>query len=316
MITDPTSKKTVSLYDSYPNGVNDPGALNVEFDFMTAPYAVPTGNAFARVWGISIQDIAQARNLNGKLVAIYGGMQKGLPLANPAQAGLLISGQILQAYGNWIGTDMTLDMQVVAAASPDVGGPTTPPPQNIVINWKAGTPLAQAIATALTTAFPTYKQTINISKNLVLATDEKGFYGNLTQFAQYLKQISQDVVGGTYQGVDIVVGDSSFNVYDGTTVTTPKQIQFTDLIGQPVAFGPLQISMNCVMRADLSVGDYIKMPPALVETTQNSLSQYKQSSIYQGSFQIDTLRHVGNFRQPSGMSWITTIQAHQASAGT
>lgn len=296
-------------YTSFVNNKSLPAALNVEFDIPVVAYAQPRGAAFVRIWGISLQEISQATNLNGMNIAVYGGMQKGLPLANASQSGLLVQGTILQAYGNWVGADMTLDMQVTTATN--AAGPTgASPPKNIVLNWKAGTPLATAIKNTLTVAYSGVAADINISPNLVLAHDEPGFYGSIVQFAQYVKQKSIDIVGGTYQGVDITLKQNKFIVADGTTATAPIQILFTDLIGQPTWVGPQEIHVPLIMRADLSVLAYIQMPKTQLSTGSNTLSQYRNQSAQQGQFRIKEIHHFGNYRQPDGASWVTNVYAY------
>lgn len=304
-------------YTSFANNVTNSSALQVEFDLPVVPYDTPAGASLIKVMGVSLQDISQATNMNPvdktangkttttyKTIKIFGGMQKGLPLANPAQSGLLVSGIVQQAFGNWIGTDMSLNILLNTGASPDNT------PQNLIVNWPAGTALATVIKNTLATVFPTYKVNINISSQLVLNSDQKGFYGSLTELAQYFQQISQAIVGGSYSGVKIIVKDSVFTVYDGTTPKTPTQIQFWDLIGQPTWLSPLTIQFICVMRADLQVGDYIKMPPTQFTTSPQSYSNFRDNSVQQGSFQIDMIRHIGNFRSPDAASWITLVDAH------
>lgn len=309
VITDTETKKVLRDYNSYLGSVSDPGALNVELDISVAPYSIPYGSSWVRVWGISLQDISQAADLNpsakgvGKRIEVYGGMQKGLPLANPKQSGLLASGIVQQAFGNWIGTSMTMDLIISA-------GPNSQLPSNITVNWKAGTTLVEVIKRTLQTAFPGYAQTINISPDLVLSHDEAGFYGTLGQLAAYLKGISARILGGTYQGVEIVVKDKSFVVYDGTSKTKPFPIQFTDLIGQATWIASQEVQLNCVMRADLNVGDYITMPPGQAINTAQSFSQFRQKSAFQGTFMIRAMRHVGNFRYPEGEAWITTLNCN------
>lgn len=303
VISDPATNTVFRTYTSFPNSVPNPNALNVELDIPTVPFATPMGGAWCRVWGVPLQEIAQSSNLNGKAIIIYGGMQKGLPLANPAQSGVLVQGFIQQAYGNWQGINQSLEMVILA------GTGSTAAPKNIVLNWASGTLFADAIKNTLAVAFPDYTADINISQNLVLNHDEKGFWASVTQFAQFVKGVSQDIVGGTYQGVDIIVKQKSFIVYDGTTPTTPKAIAFTDLIGQPTWIGPLTIQVQLVMRADLQVGGYIKLPPGLVITTAQSQPQFRNTTAFQGTFQVIMIRHVGNFRAPKGDQWITTVNA-------
>jgi len=294
-----------ATYTSYVNGAVDPGALQIELDITEYPFATPAGNSMVRVWGVSLQTISQASDFNGAPINVYVGMSKGLPLANPLQAGLVCSGTILQAFGNWIGTDMTLDLIIIAD-----GGATQGDPKNFVFNWKKGQPLNEVISSTLATAYPSYTSQINIDPNVVLSQDETAYFQTIEQFAQYIKSMSATVIGGTYAGIDIVLKDGQFNVYDGTTQQNPISINFTDLIGQPTWIGPNIIQFNTVMRADLSVGDYIKFPTTQVTTTAPSQSQTRDKSAFQGVFAINYVRHVGNSRQPDAQSWISTFNCY------
>jgi len=305
VISDPTTGSPVKTYSSLQaNGQNNPGALTVEIDIPLYAMASPMGAAYIKVWGIGLADISQGSNLNGKNIQVSAGMSKGLPLANPAQAGLILEGTIFQAYGNWQGENQSLDI----VCYPYSG--TINDTANLVLNWKAGMQLGTAITNTLTTAFPQYKSTVNISQNLVLSHDEPGFYGTLVQFAQYVKQVSQAIVGGTYSGVSMLVKNNQIIVYDGTTTATPKQLNFVDMIGQPTWIAPQTINVRCVLRGDISVGDYIELPQGSVTiTTQASQPQARDRSAQQGVFQVTVVRHIGNSRQADANSWVTSIDA-------
>ena len=308
-ITDPAGKRPTTTYTSFINGRTDPGALNVLIDAYSLPFAVPAQFASVQVWGISEQDRSQAANFNGLSIAVYAGFQAGLPLAKPQQSGLIIAGTILQAFGNWQGTDMTLDFVITADAG------TRGNPKNIVLNWKAGTTLASALGNTLLTAFPNAKQQISINPKLVLAHDETGYYATMTQFCQDLKVISSAAIGGTYPGVDIVLKDNVFVAFDGTTRTTPIALAFSDLMGQPTYIDTYIMQFMCPMRADLNVDDYIKMPaglldaPGAVINTPLQQPQARQKTAFQGVFQIIQVHHAGSFRQPDGQSWVTVFDA-------
>ena len=291
-------------FTSFNNGATDPNALMVEMDVLVAPMHVPWGNSFIRIWGVSIQQISQASDLNGKNVTVYGGMQKGLPLANPAQSGLLFQGQLFQCFGNWQGTLMQLEMTIIPAPL------TQAKPGNFSFLWKKGTPLSQAVATTLTNALPGYKQNINISSKLIFSEDVAGFYATPIQFAQFVQQKSQAIIGGTtYPGVHMLFQQQGVKVYDGSTASNPIQIQFTDMIGQAVWLGPQLISIKTVMRADISVGDTIKLPPGQISQTAQSMSQFRQGSVFQGTYTVTNVRQVGNSRNPDGNAWCSVFQA-------
>ena len=311
-----------ATYTSFVNGQTLPGAWNVELDIPVIGQATPQGQAWARVWGISRQEISQAANLNGKNISIFGGMQKGLPLANPAQSGLLVQGFIFQAFGNWIGVDQTLEFVIIAGAAPSGGNGTggfgtLAKPKNLTLNWKKNTPLGDALTNTLQTAFPGYTVTVNINSGIVRPNDEVGFFPTLEQLAQYARQTSKDVIKTAgYAGVSIVPGQNAISVFDGsqgssggTSGSSGTQIAFQDMIGQPTWIEAPNISVKTVMRADISVGDQITLPQAVITNTQAALSSLvNQSLSFEGGFTVVSERHVGNYRQASADSWVTVFE--------
>lgn len=302
-----------------------------------------------KIWGIPISTIAQSQNFNGKSIAIYGGMSKGLPLANPAQQGLLCKGLIQQAFGNWLGTNMDLDFIVTAgsnapgtaATSSGAGGSSTTgsgsgsitpaTPLNLIFNWQANTPLKTAIENTLRTALPGFTTKINISDKLVKTYEINGFSQNLEQFSQYIRRLSIDIIssspyGGTgYRGVQINLVGTEFTIFDGTASGTQaagsnsaaKEIVFTDLVGQPTWRSGYLAQVTCVLRGDLAVGQTIKLPQTQT-AVQPSLAfpQIRQSSIFQGNFIVQQLRHVGNYKQPRGAAWVTVIDCYPSVANS
>ncbi len=305
VLSQPNGGAQVLAFTSFAGGKTLPGALNVEIDIFSAPYARPVGGSFVRIWGIPLAYISQAKNLTGLDCTVYAGMQKGLPLANPAQAGIIAQGQVYQPFGNWVGTDMTLDLLL----QPYVG--TLAKPANLSISWAKGTSLSQAIQRSLQTAYPGFKLNINISPKLVLAYDEHGFYSGLAELSQWIQQKSQDIVGGTYPGVSISINQKTINVYDGTSQKTPKAILFQDLVGQPTWIDAPQIQFKTVMRADIPLGGYVTLPKTLATTTPGSAigTPARNSASFQGSFLVTLVRHVGNFRQPTGDAWVSIFNA-------
>jgi hypothetical protein len=296
-------------------GLTSPGALNVEMDIPVTTFAAPDGDsgAYVKVWGVSLAEISQAADLNNQQVAVYGGMQKGLPLAtaafNDGQAGLLVQGYVFQAFGNWVSTEQSLDIVIKAGEGP------TPGAKNLVLNWKKGVSLGDALKSTLTTAFPGYTADINISPKLVFNQDETGYYSTVTELADYVRQASLAIIGGkTYAGVDIQLSQTKFTVRDGTTSTTPKKIKFQDMIGQPTWIQSPLIQVKTVMRSDIKLGDSIQLPPALITNTAAAQSSLvNQRANFQGSFTVQRVQHFGHFRQPDAASWNTTFDAAPAS---
>lgn len=248
----PNSTKLFRQYTSYPkvgsSNQNDPGALNVLLDAYVYTADAAEQQAVVKIWGVAIQDIMQANNYTGCSVKIYAGFQKGFPLNNPSQAGLILSGSIFQSFANWQGTEMTLDFVIT------ITGALAAQKSNVSFNWVAGQPLSTAIAAMLTSAFPGVAQTINISPKLVLAYDVPGVYPSLTAFGQMLKPLTQSILGGSYPGVTITTTATGIVVQDGGAVpsTQPAIPTFTFKgVSYPVVNGTITVPADVGQDPDL-----------------------------------------------------------------
>lgn len=306
IITNPNTGQEIKRWSTLnSDGSNNLSAQQIELDFTVYTLADEIGASFLKIYGIPITEIGSAFNLNNMNIQILVGMSAGLPLSNPAQRGLVVQGVIQQAYGNWQGTDQNLNIQIIP------GWGTLTNQKNLSFNWLKGTMLSDAIKQTLLTAYPNYTITININQNLVLPGTEPGFFQTVPQFARYIRQVSKYAnKDDTYQGVSILIGNNTFTVYDGTSKSNPKNISFNDLIGQPIWQSLNQIQFRTVMRADIQVGDYVNMPKSIATNTPQGFSQFRDASVFQGEFQIDSVRHVGNSRGMTGNDWVTVFNAH------
>lgn len=329
VVTDPASGNVIAppgftaaqlggaTYTSFVNGRTLPAAWNVELDVPAIDAATSQGFAGARVWGISRDEVAQANDLNGKNIAIYGGMQKGLPLANPAQAGLLVSGMVFQCFGNWQGPVMTLEFVISpgpAMASSPGGLGTLAKPRNFTLNWQGGQPLGPALKSCLQTAFPGYTVNVNVSSNIVRPKGDtpSGKYSTLEQLAQVVRMMSLSIVKTQgYAGISIVPVGTTIEVFDGSVAGSlqPIAIAFQDLIGQPTWIESPNISWKTVMRGDLSIGRQITLPDTVItNTAQANSSLVNQKATFQGGFNVISMRHVGDYRAPSSEAWVTVLE--------
>ena len=308
-------------YTSLVNGVTLPGAWEIELDIFSYAFGSNfSSNGKITIWGISLQEIWQASNLNRFNISVYAGMAQGLPLANveAPYAGLIARGMILPAFGNWIELNQTLELTIIPGSStnqkPLFGSNNQP--ANISFNWQKGTPLSQALQTSLGTAFPGVTANINISPSLVAPQTMPGYYATLDQFASYINKQSLAVNNSQgYAGVTMAYDPSqnAVNVSDGTQQTSaPIQLQFWDLIGQPTWLGPV-VNFKTPMRSDLIVGKQVVMPAGLnpITTPQSSLIANNNSS-FQGTYRVINARHVGKSREPSADAWVTVVDAVQA----
>ena len=303
------------------NGKEDTGALEIHLDIPVSAFHVPTGAATVEIWGIGIDTIAQASNYQGAPITVYGGMQNGLPLAtatvSDGQQGVLVQGQIFQSYGNWLGVNQTLNFVIV----PTVAAMATQnAPGNIVLDWKKGTSLGDAIKNTLSVAFPSVTLNMNVDSSLVFGQDVQGYFQTITQFAQFVQQNSQAIKNptgtGTYQGISITISDGAFNIFDGSSPAAPISLNAQDFVGQPTWIDAGTVQFNMVMRADLDLGDFIQFPQVLnlqTQTTITSQSQARNKLTFQGTFTINDIHHMGNSRGPDAQNWMTAFRAVSSS---
>lgn len=297
------------------NGNNLPGALNIEFDVPITQYDAFQGGALIRIWGVGLQMIGQAADLSGQNFQLSAGMSKGLPLANPAQQGVILQGQIFQGFGNWSGINQTIDL----VCNPGELYPTN----GVSFNWRPGTPLSGAIYATLRQAFPNYKANVNISANLQppMSAVQAGCYSSLQTFTEYLTQMTQPlgarVTGNAnYPGVTVFINGTTINVSDATRVSKTVPLAFVDLIGQPTWIAAATITFKTVLRGDIQVGDQVTFPlgiiPSYALTTPGAAipnAPSRNKTAFQGSFTVQEVHHYANFRQPDAESWNTTFTA-------
>jgi hypothetical protein len=320
-------------FTSHPNGPMhppDPGALNVEYDLPIAPHHTAQGSSQIRVWGIGLTMIGQSVNLNPTQgvsttgIELHGGMGIGLAgaqgLASPTQSGLLVSGQITRAFGNWQGTDQTLELYFVPGAPP-VAAPSGEPADLIAFSWPAGQTLDVVLRSMLANYFPDFKIDIAILPLIApRGMPQAGLYDSLESFASSLNDVTQplgaDYGFPNYPGVYITVKGSTIFVDDFTQPGPVTQLAFHDLVGQPTWLGPFTIAFKTVMRADLDVGDRILFPPGIFAPYALTSPQaavpgapVRSRTAFQGAFVITELHHFANFRQADASSWVTAFTA-------
>ena len=296
------------------DGGNNPSALNLEMDAPVVPFHTPQGKCSVRVWGVPLLALSHAANLNGALFELRGGMSAGLPLANPAQAGLIVTGQIFQAFGNWQGVNQTLDLVMFPAAASEQ--------LDIAFQWNAGEPLSTALRATFAQAFPGFSASVAVSENLTTRTPERGHWTTLAQFAKYVNRVTrvigQKSLGANYGGVYITVQGTTVQAFDSVGVVRPvvTQLAFQDFIGQPTWIGPTTINYKNVMRADIAVGSFVRFPAGIVSpyALTTAAAAYpnapaRSKIVFDGKFQVVEVHHFGNFRQADPDSWVTTFNA-------
>ena len=303
-----------ATWTNWVNGRADLGAQTIEFDIPLSAMDQPIGNASIKIWGVSKEQISQSSDFNGAPIQVYAGMHPGLPLAsaayNDGQSGLLLSGQVFQAFGNWQGINQTLDFVVQCD-----GGATQSSPGNISFLWKQGQPLSAMVQSVLQQAYPKFKFDIKLRSNLVLTQDEPGTYSTLQQFASYVKAVSQQIITKNYPGVSIYPPvDGTIKVWDDTATKDAgvTEIKMQDLIGSPTWMNVATIQFNTMLRADLQLGAVVKFLPAVAAiaiSNAQSGSNVRLKNAFDGTWTVTLGRHIGNSRAADGNSWISTFQA-------
>jgi hypothetical protein len=326
------SSNSLLHYTSHPSGPYappTPGALNVELDIYQFKGHIIGANSFIRIWGISPLDIGPASLFGGHPMVVQAGMGVGLPLANPSQAGLLVTGTAWQVFGNWQDVNLTLD--IVAVLPTGVSPPTvpglSPPIQNVVLHWPPNTQLSDAIKNALATAYPGYTVDINISGNLKKSSDGSHFASSWVDLSTQVHSDSIGIINNpdyygvyiTLEGTKFIVRDSGTGAASGNATAATKQILFQDMIGQPTWIKFNTIQFQTVMRSDIDVGDVVALPRAQFTSTpggfvqgassSSAFSDYRNASAFGGSFNVNNIHHVGNFRAPDGRQWCTVFEA-------
>lgn len=332
-------------------GFTNPAALRCEMDIMTTALHQPMPGQYLKLSNVSLGEAANVQGLQHMNIAVSGGFAKGLPLANPSQAGLLCAGQIRNCFGNWIAGEQSVVFYIFAKGSAASSNQTTtsPPtlntpaipatidtPANITFQWQSGEPLLTPLVRTLQTTFPQYQINGAISPSLIWAgTAETAFFPTLGTFAQYVHQKSLSVMGGyapslaNYMGVHIAMQGNSITVFDGTTLTTPKTILFDDLVGQPTSAEPYIVQAITMMRADISVGDHVKLPltPFTLSgpngglappspSLGNSAAQARYATANTGIYTVTSVRHLGDSQGEAATDWVTVLELRQNNLAT
>ena len=319
-LEEPSRFKAFSFSSQSGFGSDNYSCLKVDLDIYQNAYHQYASNGYARVFGVNLKDLGQIGNYNPVItsdgrkvqlcgIAIQVGMSKGLPYANPKQRGIILEGAIIQAFANWQGTEVTLDLVIV----PGYVDPNAL--RNIPFNWYSKSQnqeLTDAVKTALKIAYPTANINGSFSSGLIYTEDTQGQNFDLLTLSSTINQISKTIKKDpTYTGAVITVNSEGFFLTDSAiTPAATRQIAFTDVIGNLTWLGINTIQAKVVMRGDLNIGDYISFQSGIpVLNVVNNNSQYRNRISFNGVFFITKLHHVGSSRQADGNAWVTIIEA-------
>ncbi|MCA1920976.1 hypothetical protein [Buttiauxella noackiae] len=291
--------------------------LHIDFDALITGYDVVSSGTMIAIFGLPVSMLRQSVKLAGGQVNLEAGFSEGLPLANRFQHGLIFSGQIYNAYGNWIGTHQSLNLIVNPSPLLNDKGQAL----SITLDGKKGEKLSDVLRRALHAAFPNFTLEIDISDKLILAEDGVGVYPRLGQLAATMRSQSFAMINSdSYAGVQMVMQNKIIRIFDNTVSANAGGIMILpqELIGQPTWIGPVSVSFKCPMRADLRCGDTVELPANIISGPSSLLSVNNDRSYavqrntvnFTGKFLITSVRHVGQFLNPDNSnSWVTIYEA-------
>jgi hypothetical protein len=195
-------------------------------------------------------------------------------------------------------------------------------PGNFVFEWKKGQKLEDALAITFASAYakapkvpaPVFQLE---GQYAAIPSGHLAPYSTLSNLSDAVQSMTKKA-SPRGDGVQIALLNTgnTILVFDGGGQVTPKQLQFTDLIGQPTWVDVNVMQFTTVLRADIGVGSVIQMPqglqdvPGSVTTGGASFpSQLKYQISFTQPFIVQSVRQVGNFRDSNGASWATVFQA-------
>lgn len=298
-----TSNFTPITFSSLYNGQDNYAALQITLDIFQAPFHSPAGNAVVEIFGIDYNVLK--RNLTFANISIKVGMTKGLPLIkqNTTQ---IISGTILENFGNWQGTHVSLFLVI----APQIFDPLAT--QNITFSWQKGKTLTDAVTSTLINSYKV-SVTGGYSPNLVFPETLNLQFTNLISFGTQINVLSKAIITDpNYIGATIIPSPSGFILNDGTLPQTQSivhtDIRYEDIIGNVTWLNYSTLQMKIVMRGDINIGDYVNIPKGVpILNTVSSYAQVRNNMSFTGNFYVSQVRHVGNFRQADANSWVTVI---------
>lgn len=273
---------------------NNPNALQVRFDFVLAAKFAALQHEI-EIRNMIPQYMSQERNIIGKSVQFYAGMQAGLPLAKPGQFALIFSGTIQRAIKVVEGVETKLTL-LVRESSMDDAGP--------VFSVKQGEDVVAAIKTAMAQAAISYKFD-DALKNMVIPAkhDNKNSASNLSDLVAFLEPygiIMYPLAGGVRFALRS----------KGDTTAPVRTIAAEDLIGQPVATETSQIVLQTTLRGDIAPFQTVKIPNVRINPATGfaELTNLSQTGLYT----VTELRHCGDYRNMSADAWVTQMTVLRA----
>lgn len=189
-------------------------------------------------------------------------------------------------------------------------------PINLIHNLLPNMPLSSAIQQTLSTALPGLPLNIQISPMLKLGYQDAGVYQSLEQYIGYIHDLSQSILGATlsdknYLGVRASSDGRSLDIWDETSNLGNTTVSPYDLIGQPTWIERYQVQIKTAMRGNIKPGMTVSLPTTLFNVEAGAIqlgtSEQRSNLTLGGSYLVNHVRHIGDFRNPDGNNWCTIM---------
>lgn len=276
----------------------NPCGLRVTFDLIQYDGAEMQGQ-FITVYGLPPEFYKSQATLKDKKIQLYAGFLESPILkkigVKPSLNNLLVSGYILNTFGNWLDNEFTFSISASPInPSKTAGG---------LLQMKKGDSVKQKLGDALLQLYP--KALVSIGGKEVQAVDsiEETIYSSYD-----LK-----TVGKNYS-VDIYADNIGFYITDTQQVSNYPSIRIkqNEIVGNITYLQDTStIKLDLLLRGDLRLGRKINIEPKLYATATKGSSTVVSSpkAFVQGEFIITKIWHKGDSTNPSYSSWITSIEA-------
>jgi hypothetical protein len=301
-IFDQSGKMFLEFQTKYGTG------LNIELNAVINDLS-QTGTATLKVFNLPLKYFLRQSDFRGKTILIKGGMSKGLPLANPAQQGILLFGEIQYCIGEREKGTNFLTFSIIYTAA-------TPPKNGFILDWKKGTKLKDALKNTFQNAGVTANNfNINLDDNKWIAPqDVKAGYQSDKQFATYLDYITKGEVK-----MAVNAPAKTYLITDNSKTTPkPKVISIFDFIGQPTwtegtgndGKPTANVALPVVLRGDIYWWDEIEIQDPQVSKVGVSAAIGLPDNArvgFTGKVRVFQITHIANYSATGGENWQTLL---------
>ena len=306
LISNPDGSKFLEF-----EGKNGTG-LNIELNAVINDLS-QTGTATLKVFNLPLKYFLRQSDFRGKTILIKGGMSKGLPLANPAQQGILIFGEIQYCIGERIKGINFLTFSIIYTAA-------TPQKNGFILDFKKGTKLSDALRNTMQNAGVLASNfSINLDDNKWIATHD---YLSCYKTDKQLAKAINDMTSGRIK-LALNAPPKKYLITDGSSVKqTPKVISIFDFVGQPTWNGGTSpdgkvvtgnFDLPVVLRGDIFWFDEIEIQdPQVSKVGVNAaigLPDFARVG-FTGKAQVVQLTFIANYAAAGGENWVTILNCN------